>query len=134
LWVAGVPTTAAAIPATGTATYTGHAVAAIDNNGQSYLAAGTFSNAVNFGTRIGAVTIGGLDGTNYTGAVNLTPSSTLFAGNLTGSVGSRYAAINGSFFQGGAGNSTPLYGEMAGSLTLGGTNYLGSGVFLGRRP
>jgi hypothetical protein len=134
LWAAGVPTTAAAIPATGTATYTGHAVAAIDNNGQSYLAAGTFSNAVNFGTRIGAVTIGGLDGTNYTGAVNLTPSSTLFAGNLTGSVGSRYAAINGSFFQGGASNSTPLYGEMAGSLTLGGTNYLGSGVFLGRRP
>ena len=134
LWVAGVPTTAANIPTTGTATYTGHAIAAISNNGAQYLAAGAFANTVNFGTRTGAVTIGGLDGANYVGNVSLTPASTLFAGNLTGNVGGRSAALNGSFFMGGATNTTPLYGEMGGNLTLTGANYLGSGVFLGRKP
>ena len=68
LWVAGVPTSLANLPATGTATYTGHAIANIASGGSvgtSYLAAGTFSAAVNFGARNGAITIGGLDGTNY---------------------------------------------------------------------
>ena len=134
LWVAGVPTTAANLPTTGTATYTGHAIADISYNGAQYLAAGTFANTVNFGTATGAVTINGLDGTNYAGNVSLTPSSTLFAGNLTGNIGGRTAALNGSFFQGGATNTTPLYGEMGGNLTLAGTNYLGSGIFLARKP
>ena len=44
------------------------------------------------------------------------------------------AALNGSFFQGGQTNTTPLYGEMGGNLTLTGANYLGSGIFLGRKP
>ena len=134
LWVAGVPTTAANLPTTGTATYTGHAIADISYNGAQYLAAGTFANTVNFGTATGAVTINGLDGTNYAGNVSLTPSTTLFAGSLAGNVGNRVAALNGSFFQGGATNTTPLYGEMGGNLTLTGTNYLGSGIFLGRKP
>ena len=136
LWVAGVPTTLASLPATGTATYTGHAIANITTPGLvgSYLAAGTFSNAVNFGTRSGAVTIGGLDGTNYAGTVTWIPKTTLFDGSLTGNVGSRTATLAGSFFQGGPTNTTPLYGEMGGSINLSGTNYLGSGIFLGRKP
>jgi hypothetical protein len=134
LWVAGVPTTAANLPTTGTATYTGHAIADISSNGAQYLAAGTFANTVNFGTATGAVTINGLDGTNYAGNVSLKPSTTLFAGNLIGNVGGRSAALNGSFFQGGPTNTTPLYGEMGGNLTLTGANYLGSGIFLGRKP
>jgi hypothetical protein len=134
LWVAGVPTTAGNLPTTGTATYTGHAIADISANGAQYLAAGTFANTVNFGTATGAVTINGLDGTNYAGNVSLKPSTTLFAGNLIGNVGGRSAALNGSFFQGGPTNTTPLYGEMGGSLTLTGANYLGSGIFLGRKP
>ena len=92
LWVAGVPTAATNLPTTGTATYTGHAIADISYNGAQYLAAGTFANTVNFGTATGAVTINGLDGTNYAGNVSLTPSSTLFAGYLTGNVGGRSAA------------------------------------------
>ena len=67
LWVAGVPTAAGNIPTMGTATYAGHVIADINNSGATYLAAGTFSNAVNFGTRTGAVTIGGLDGAGYSG-------------------------------------------------------------------
>jgi hypothetical protein len=134
LWVAGVPTTAGSIPQTGTATYTGHAIANISNNGAQYISAGTFSNTVNFGARTGSVSIGGLDGTNYAGTVNLTPSSTLFAGTLSGSTGARAAALNGSFFQGGPTNTTPGYGEMGGSINIAGTNYLGSGIFAARKP
>jgi hypothetical protein len=131
-WVAGVPTTVGAIPSTGTATYMGHAIADISNGGNQYIAAGSFANTVNFGTRTGAVTINGLDGANYAGTVNLTPNTTQFAGaNILSPGTGRTAAVNGSFFQAGPTNTTPLYGAMGGSLTLGGTNYLGSGIFAG---
>jgi hypothetical protein len=139
LWVAGIPARLADLPTTGTATYTGHAIANIanPNNITSYLAAGTFSTVVNFGARNGAVTIGGLDGTNYTGTATWVPGTASFAtptgSPLTGNVGGRTAALAGSFFQGGP--TTPLYGEMGGSLVLNGTGgYLGSGIFLGRKP
>ena len=140
LWVAGVPTTAGALPTAGMATYTGHAIANIANGtaGLTYLAAGGFSNTVNFGARTGAVSITGLDGANYAGTVALTPGATTFAtaaaSPLAGTIGSRTAAINGSFFRGGATNTTPLYGEMGGSLILNGTGYLGSGIFAARKP
>ena len=140
LWVAGVPTSLANLPTTGTATYTGHAIANIASPsggvmGTSYLAAGTFSAAVNFGARNGAITINGLDGANYAGTANWVPSTVTFNGTLAGNVGGRSAALAGSFFQGGASNSTPLYGEMGGSLNLTGTGgYLGSGIFAARKP
>ncbi len=139
LWVAGVPTTAGALPKGGTATYTGHAIANIANGaaGLTYLAAGGFSNTVNFGTHTGTVSITGLDGANYAGRVALTPMATTFgtagASPLIGSIGGRTAAINGSFFQGGPTNITPAYGEMGGSLILNGSGYLGSGIFAARR-
>jgi hypothetical protein len=141
LWVAGNPTTAGSLPASGMATYTGHAIANIATGvgGQTYLAAGTFSNMVNFGARTGAVTIGGLDGTNYAGTANWVKGTTSFAtlanSPLLGSNGGRTAALAGSFFQGGPTNTTPLYGEMGGSLILNGTGgYLGSGIFAARKP
>jgi hypothetical protein len=139
LWVAGVPTSLANLPATGTATYNGHAIANIANSsgsvGTSYLAAGTFSALVNFGARNGSVTIGGLDGTNYTGTAVWVRSTVTFNGTLTGNVGGRTAALAGSFFQGGPSNTTPLYGEIGGSLILNGARgYLGSGIFAARRP
>jgi hypothetical protein len=145
LWVGGVSTTVGALStATGTATYTGQAIANIanPNNITSYLAAGTFSNAVNFGTRTGAVTIGGLDGTNYAGTVNWVKGTTSFATtspliSTPGSPMGRTATIAGSFFQGGPTGPTNAFGEMGGSLILNGTPtnpYLGSGIFVARRP
>ena len=82
LWVAGVPTTVGALSqATGTATYTGHAIANIATGvgGQTYLAAGTFSAAVNFSAQNGAITIGGLDGANYAGTASWVKGTTSFA-------------------------------------------------------
>ena len=141
LWVAGVPTSLANLPATGMATYTGHAIANIANGtaGLTYLAAGTFSNMVNFGTGVGTVQINGLDGTNYGGAVGLTPKTVNFGGVLNATAGimnGRTATLAGSFFQGGPSNSTPLYGEMGGSINLSNPagTYLGSGIFAARKP
>jgi hypothetical protein len=138
LWVAGVPTSLANLPATGTATYAGHAIASIANSpttpgSTSYLAAGTFSNMVNFKTRMGTVAINGLDGSNYGGSVALTPLTVNFGGVLNAAAGGitngRTATLAGSFFQA---NPTNLFGEMGGSLMLNGTlthPYLGSGIF-----
>ncbi len=140
LWVAGVPATVGSLPAIGRATYTGHAIADISTPGWggSYLSAGTFSAAVNFGAHNGVITISGLDGTNYTGTAYWVPSTTSFATRtgfpLIGNVGNWTAALAGSFFQGGATNLTPLYGEMGGSINLMGTTYLGSGIFAARKP
>jgi hypothetical protein len=135
LWVAGAPTTAGTLPVTGTATYTGHAIADIANGttGLTYLAAGAFSATANFASRSGTVNITGLDGTNYAGTATQAGSTAAFNGSLTGSSGGRTATIAGSFFQGTG--TTPLYSEIGGSLILNGTsNYLGSGIFLARKP
>jgi hypothetical protein len=142
LWVGGVPTTAGALSqAAGMATYTGHAIANIATPGSitSYLAAGGFTNTVNFGTRTGMVNITGLDGTNYAGTASWVPGTTTFAtpvnSPLAGTIGGRTAALTGSFFRGGPTNTTPAFGEMGGSLILNGTGgYLGSGIFAARKP
>jgi hypothetical protein len=124
-WVAGQLPNAGDVPLEGTATYNGHAIASIDNNGDQYIAAGSFTNAVDFGTHSGNVTINGLDGTDYSGSVNLNIGATTFAGSLAGNVGDRSIALDGSFFVGTAG---PV-GEMGGQLAITGTNYLGAGIF-----
>ena len=145
LWVAGVPTTAGALPASGMATYTGHAIASIATNpmapgANSYLAAGTFSNTVNFGNQRGTVAINGLDGSNYGGSVALNAGTVNFGGVLSAMAGAgaitngRTATLAGSFFQGGGAH--PLFSEMGGSLMLNGTvanPYLGSGIFAAAR-
>src|SRR5213079_791605 len=74
-WVAGRMPSSADIPTTGTATYIGHTIASIRNSSREYLAAGNFSNTVNFATRAGSVSVTGLDATNYAGTVNATQSA-----------------------------------------------------------
>jgi hypothetical protein len=70
------------MPVTGSATYTGHVIASIKNGGSEYVAAGNLSNTVNFATRVGAVTVTGLDNFNYAGSVNYSASSNIFVGSL----------------------------------------------------
>jgi hypothetical protein len=125
-WVAGRMPTSADIPTSGTATYVGHAIASIRNGTSEYLAAGNFTNTVNFATRVGNVSIAGLDGTNYVGNVNATQSAPgTFAGLLTGNIGNRFGLVAGTFYR----SPTSPVGEMGGLINLVGTNYLGSGTF-----
>ncbi|MCG6203382.1 FecR domain-containing protein [Rhodopseudomonas sp. HC1] len=124
-WVAGRPTTVAEVPTYGVATYNGHVIANIDNNGANYVASADFSNTVNFGSRTGQVTVTGLDSTNYVGQVQFMQDPRNFVGSLAGNTGDRQMALTGSFFRG---VSSPV-GEMGGAVALTGTNYLGSGIF-----
>ncbi|HVV43263.1 MAG TPA: FecR domain-containing protein [Nitrobacter sp.] len=127
-WVAGRPVQISDIPTTGTATYTGHVIASIQNTG---FAAGGFSNTVNFGTRTGAVTVTNLDSTNYAGNVSFNSTDPRnFGGTIAGNTGGRSMALQGSFFQGA---SSPV-GEMGGSVAISGANnYVGSGTFAAAR-
>jgi hypothetical protein len=126
-WVAGRPTTIAEVPATGSATYTGHVVANIRNAGRDYVAAGSLSNTVDFARRTGTASVTALDGVNYSGSLHLDPSDprNLSAG-LTG--GNRQMLMIGNLFRGSA---SPV-GEMGGAVHITGTNYIGGGIFAGR--
>lgn len=130
-WVAGRLPQVGEVPAFGSATYTGHAIANIRNGSQSYLSAGAFQNVVNFGSRSGTVSVTGLDSTNYAGRMVMNSSDPrFFSGSLSSLSGqSRNMAINGSFFTGSAG---PV-GEMGGALQITGPSYLGAGIFAARR-
>ncbi|WP_040675652.1 FecR domain-containing protein [Nitrobacter sp. Nb-311A] len=123
-WVAGRPVGSIGdVPTTGTATYTGHVIANVNNAG---FVAGGFSNAVDFGARTGAVNVTNLDNTNYSGTVNFNTDPRNFGGTLNGDTGSRQMAIDGSFFQG---VHSPV-GEMGGRVGISGAGgYLGSGIF-----
>lgn len=122
-WVAGRPVGSIGdVPTTGVATYTGHVVANVNTAG---FVAGGFSNNVNFGTRTGAVSVTGLDDTNYSGNVNFNTDPRNFGGTIAGD-NNRSMTLQGSFFQG---PHSPV-GEMGGRVAISGAGgYLGSGIF-----
>jgi hypothetical protein len=125
-WVAGQLPSINQVPATGTATYDGMVVASIKNGSNQYVSGGNLTNAVNFGTRTMAVTVTGLDNTNYSGSGIISSTDPRnIAASLTGNTGSRTMVLNGSFFKGVA---SPV-SEMGGNVAISGTSYLGSGIF-----
>ena len=126
-WVFGVPTLDRDMPLSGSATYTGHAIASIQNGSAQYLAAGNFTNAVNFRTGTGAVTVTGLDGRNYAGTVAAGPNGTnAISGTIASPTAGTTMALGGQFFRGASGPA----GEMGGTVLInGGPSYVGSGIF-----
>jgi hypothetical protein len=127
-WVAGQLPNKGEIPQSGTATYTGHVVANVSNNGAQYIASGNLTNTVNFGTRSGTAQVSGFDGATYRGLLGLDREDPRFLSAILGSTAGRAMFMNGSFFRGSQG---PV-GEMGGNVTVFGRNYLGSGIFVGR--
>lgn len=136
-WIAGQTPDVGQVPTTGVATYSGHAIASIKTGGNEYIAGGSFTNVVNFGTQTGNVTIGNLDSRNYSGQVFLGSSDPRsFVGNLSAgaTAPTHTGALVGGFYRGASG---PV-GEMGGMFWVqdaGGTgSYLGSGTFLAKTP
>lgn len=123
LWVAGVPTTV--MPTTGIATYTGQAVANVEamsgSTVTSYIAAGQFSNRVDFAAGSGAIGME-LDGRRYAGRTVLSGSQ--FVGNLSSGSGVEGALV-GSFYG-------PRAAEMGGMFDLGGKGYKATGILVGK--
>jgi len=126
-FVSGELPSVAQIPITGTATYNGHVVANIVNGTARYVAAGSFQQNWNFGTRAGSVTVGNLDGTTYTGATTAPVTARDFTGTIAG--GGRTGAIDGSFFR----SPSDSVAYQAGSLAISGPGYRASGIFAGQR-
>lgn len=125
-WAAGRPSQLGDMPTTGTASYVGHVIAQVGTDtGSLRRAVGNFSNTVDFGARTGSVAVTGLDNTNYRGSVALQSGTTTFAGGLAGDVGNRAMGMIGGFGR----SSTNPVGEMAGSVGIVGTNYVGGGSF-----
>ena len=128
-WVAGQLPNVGDVPATGTATYTGHVVANVASGGAQYIASGNMSNTVNFATRSGTASVTNFDGANYSGSLELARSDPRFLGaGLTSPTGNRTMLMTGSFFRG----PTNPVGEMGGNVNIRGSGYLGSGIFAGR--
>jgi hypothetical protein len=96
-WVAGVLPAFIDIPASGTATYNGHAIGTVYNNGARYSAAGNYQQTWNFGTDSGNVSISNFDGlATITGSVTA-GNRREFVGTLSNGAGVT-GNINGSFF------------------------------------
>ncbi len=93
----------AEIPNEGTASYTGHAAAAIRNAGASYAAVGHFTMDWSFASRSGQAQISRLDSRNYVIPVSAIANPRDFSGTLA-NVGSTAAVgdLSGSFFSDGS--------------------------------
>jgi len=142
-WVAGQPTSAADIASLQTASlqnaqasYTGHAIGSVANNGLQYVAAGAFNQSYNFASQQMNIGLSGFDGRNFsavTAAGGRTPvtvsgtgnSYTLPVNNTPGFGGS----FNGSFYGPQAANSG---GNFAIQSTAG-PSYTAAGIFAGHR-
>lgn len=127
-FVAGTLTPQIQLPNTGSATYSGHAFGNVRNGTQSYVAAGTYTNAWNFGSQTGSVTIGNFDGATYNGTTALTTGTVQFTGPISGA--GRTGSVSGAFF---ASPTDPAKGQ-AGNFGISGPGYKAGGTFAGQRP
>ena len=137
-WTAGAVQDLAQIPATGTATYGGHMVAFVNNNGAQYIEHGNTSVSVNFagsGTN-GTMTVSNFDGGGFTStfsAVTATSPGHVFTGSMTGTgaLSSVTGSMAGSFFTNAAGQAVAgMGGKVFGYGTVGGNAYRFGGIHL----
>ena len=134
-WVAGIQTPQAdlnsLISQSATATYSGHAIGSVFNNGASYLAAGGFNGTYNFGPQTATLNVANFDGRSFGTGQNPVPvplngANYSFKGSAAGVQGS----INGTFF---GPNAAETGGNFAFQTTAGPT-YIASGIFAGKKP
>jgi hypothetical protein len=130
-WVAGVLPSLAEIPNTGTASYSGHAIGNVNNNGTRYVAMGNFTKNWDFGTRTGTATISNFDNLTVNFA-NSSANGRDFAGSLAAgsTAGVTAATMTGSFFK----SPTDTVAGTGGNFAIAGSNnYQASGTFLAKK-
>ncbi|MCY4454661.1 MAG: FecR domain-containing protein [Immundisolibacterales bacterium] len=104
------------IPASGSASYSGHLVGPVTNRDDMYVAVGNFEKTWNFATRTGSVAISDFDGASYAGA-STSPGGRDFSGRFastTASYAGRSGDLAGSFFRA---DSDPV-GEVGGRFRV----------------
>jgi hypothetical protein len=124
-WAAGQIADPSDFPSTGTATYSGHAIGNVFNNGNVYTSVGTYNNAWNFGARTGTVEMN-FDGANLTGQTQLRNNSVVFDGVLNAD--QRIGGIQGNFVQGGGDPAVGVVGRFS-IQESSGQVYRASGTF-----
>jgi hypothetical protein len=130
-WVAGVQTPISDINSlisqSASASYAGHSIGSVFNNGASYVAAGGFNANYNFGTQTGTFAINNFDGHSFSasGRVPLVGANYSFGVNQNGMQG----AVNGAFYGPMAANTG---GNFAVQSTVG-PAYMASGIYAGAK-
>jgi hypothetical protein len=110
----------------GTASYSGHSIGNVFNNGSLYTAVGSFKNDWDFDKRSGTVQMD-FDKTKYNGTTTIKDNNIGFNGNLSAT--GRTGELQGSFVA--PVNPTPaaVMGRFAISETKGAPTYRASGTF-----
>lgn len=125
-WIAGKIPTGDSLALRGTATYMGHSIGNVYNNGSLYTAVGSFQNEWDFDKRTGSVKMN-FDQTNYEGKTAIKGSSFNFDGNLSAT--GRTGALQGSFAAPVNPMPAAVMGGFAISETPGNTTYRAAGTF-----
>jgi hypothetical protein len=130
-WIAGRPADPNQIPATGSASYTGHAIGNVASGGALYTAVGSYDNTWNFAQRAGTVNLN-FDGAQYSGTTQL-GTGVAFTGSVGAPSANRTGSLVGGFVQAPAGSpvATPPP-AVAGRFVIqetGGSPYRASGTF-----
>ena len=125
-WIAGKIPTGDSLGLRGAATYSGHSIGNVFNNGSLYTAVGSFQNQWDFDKRTGTVNMS-FDQTAYTGTTAIKGSTFNFNGNL--SAPGRQGGLQGSFVA--PVNPTPaaVMGNFAIAETPGNATYRAAGTF-----
>ncbi|MBD8894327.1 FecR domain-containing protein [Roseibium litorale] len=130
-WVAGNATQSADLPSTGTATYAGHAVGSVVNNGAQYLAAGNFGMEVNFSTRNATAAVTNFDGRNFGASmaeVTTESGANLFSGSITGAGETMQGQFNASVV---TGPDSVMDGVMGNFTATDGAGWSATGITAG---
>jgi hypothetical protein len=136
-WVTGTLPATTEIPATGTATYNGHAIGNVSSGGFNYIAAGNFQGSWNFGSKSGSAMISNFDRNGVLGAAGVNVSGTIRASNgrdFTGTISganSLSGPIGGSFFKN-VGTGDPIAG-MGGAFAFSNASYKAGGTFAAQK-
>ena len=136
-WVAGDITNRADLPAVGSATYSGTAMATVVDlssatNNPTYISRGGFGMDFNFASRTGTASITGLAGMSATGAVAeniISGTDATFSGNISGT--SVVGELSGNFANDGAAIAAGVLGQFFLDDTASDLGALGT--FMGRR-
>jgi hypothetical protein len=131
-WVAGVPTPAADLTSlagvSASATYNGHAIGSVFNNGANYVAAGGFTGTYNFGTRNATLSVNNFDGRSFAASGVAAQNGANYSLSSASPVGR--ATMNGTFYGPGAAETGGSFAFQSGA---GLPPYMASGIFAGRK-
>jgi hypothetical protein len=123
----GIPTVS--LPASGVGNYSGSAVGAVNNNGATYQASGTFTASYNFGSAAGSFALSKLDGQTLSGPISGTSGGiNSYGGVLTGG-GNLTGAVSGAFFGTNASSTGGVFALVKGNNA----SYSAIGLFGGNR-